>query len=232
MIFFKRTLPVLICFLVGITFLVQYYVPTHASNEALRYSANWVKVVIGFSYLIGLQSLVHLHWSRIKRRQQGWGYSSLVFVGLVPMLVFGFSGELSRFVQLVFGVNANLSLGQTFDAENKGSAYNWMFNYLFTPAQETMFSLLAFFIASAAYRTFRAKTIESALLLVAALLVIFGRVPISAAISGWFPAVADWIMAYPNLAVKRGIMIGVSLGIVGTALRVIFGLERAYIGGD
>jgi hypothetical protein len=97
---------------------------------------------------------------------------------------------------------------------------------------ETMFSMLAFFIASAAYRTFRAKTIESALLLLAALFVIFGRVPISAAVSDKFPAIADWIMSYPNLAVKRGILIGVSLGMVGTALRVIFGIERAYIGGD
>jgi hypothetical protein len=232
MIFLKRTLPVLLCFLAGVIFLAQFFVPTRESAIALQHGSNTVKVVIGFSYLIGLYSLSHLHWSRIARRQPGWGYSALVFVGLIPMIVFGLSGEAQKFANLVLGWNTQFAGFQEYAPDGKGVVHEWLFNYVLAAAQSTMFSMLAFFIASAAYRTFRARTVESAFLLIAAALVIFGRVPLSGVISEWFPWAADQIMGYPNLAAKRGIMIGVSLGMVGTALRVIFGIERAYIGGD
>lgn len=232
MIFFRRTLPVIVCFVVGVVFIAQYYVPTTESQDLLRHASNTVKILIGFSYLIGLWSLSHLHWSRIRRQQAGWGYSFLVFIGLTIMLVFGLSGELQKGLELIFARPIPIGEFQGYNAEGRGTIYDWFYNYTFEPAQATMFSLLAFFIASAAYRTFRAKTWEAAFLLLAALLVIFGRVPLSGMIHDIFPQIADWIMAYPNLAAKRGILIGVSLGIVGTALRVIFGIERAYIGGD
>jgi hypothetical protein len=46
------------------------------------------------------------------------------------------------------------------------------------------------------------------------------------------PNLSNWIMAVPNLAGQRTIMIGISLGIVSTSLRLILGIERAHLGGD
>jgi len=46
----------------------------------------------------------------------------------------------------------------------------------------------------------------------------------------YLPDFQDWIMKIPTNAGKRAIMIGVALGIIGTSLRIIFGIDRSFIG--
>lgn len=108
----------------------------------------------------------------------------------------------------------------------------WMYNALTAPAGATTYSLLGFFICSAAYRTFRAKTFEAALLLIAALIVMFGQVPLSERLWHDFPTVSNWLLSWPNMAVKRAVALGVCVGSVATSLRVMFGIERSYMGGS
>ena len=111
----------------------------------------------------------------------------------------------------------------------ENSMFRTFFDYVMMPILATMFSLLAFFIASAAYRAFRARNILSSLLLVAALLVMMRFNP-------WIPgadqvaAASSWLMNVPNLAAQRAIVIGVGLGMVATALKVVLGIERSYMG--
>jgi hypothetical protein len=105
------------------------------------------------------------------------------------------------------------------------------FDYVMVPIQATMFSLLAFFIASAAYRAFRARSLLASLLLVAAVIVML-RVVYMGPLSEPANVMADWIINVPNLAAKRAILVGVGLGIVATALKVILGIERTYLGRD
>lgn len=340
MIFLKRTLPIAIAFAVGLWFALQYFVPVAWSDKTLDYVSNWVKIISGVALALGLYSLCHLHWRRIRRRQPGYGYSILVYVGLLTTFYFGFVGEVRHFfeialrrpighhVYLVQGAGAlpdgaatrsvalapeerralgieaeapvvtellveGKTIGYSFDphvfhadpatgrvpaaerwlesrgirlaraageaappppgavvvhpvrgaawyafasyqgyGRNWGDWFTWQFDHVYSTAQQTMFSMLGFFIASAAYRTFRARTLEAGVLLVAALIVIFGRTTLAGYASAWFPDAAEWIMQVPNLAAQRGILLGVALGSIATALRIIFGVERAYLGGD
>ncbi len=79
------------------------------------------------------------------------------------------------------------------------------------------------------HRAFRARNTVATLLLVSAVIVMLGRVPIGAAISDFFPAAQEWIMDVPQLAAKRGIQIGAALGAVSMSLRIILGIERSYL---
>jgi len=105
--------------------------------------------------------------------------------------------------------------------------------------QGTMFSILAFFVASAAYRAFRARTPEATVLLAAAAIVMLGRVPLGELLlppleAVGFPGVgplSDWILNVLNAAARRAILIGISVGVIATSLKIIFGIERGYLGG-
>jgi hypothetical protein len=109
--------------------------------------------------------------------------------------------------------------------------YRAFFDNIMIPIQATMFSLLAFYIASAAYRAFRARTLLSSILLVAALIIMIRFVPLGP-ISDGVSALSGWILKVPNMAAKRAIFIGVGLGMVATAVKVLLGVERGYMGRD
>ncbi len=105
------------------------------------------------------------------------------------------------------------------------------FDHVMMPILATMFSLLAFFIASAAYRAFRARNLLASLLLIAALIVMLRFNPFLSPIFGDYVArLSNWLMNVPNLAAQRAIVIGIGLGIVSTALKVVLGIERGYMG--
>ncbi|MCE2434573.1 MAG: hypothetical protein J4F29_16870 [Candidatus Latescibacteria bacterium] len=216
MLFLRRTLPLIIAFVMGMIGILVYYSP-HSGAQALEQEVTmWNRIVFAFALVLGIYSLMRLHWGRVQRQQAGWAYSFLVFVGFVVMLIFA-----------IYNNGQGPLKPQVIDS----GPFVWMFDYVQVPADATMFSILAFFIASAAYRTFRARTPEAAILLVSAIIVMIGRVPIGGLISDSVPAFSQWLMAVPNLAATRGILLGVSLAAIATSLRIIFGIERSYLGG-
>ena len=102
---------------------------------------------------------------------------------------------------------------------------------MLAPLNATMFSMLAFFMASAAYRSFRARTPEAVLLLCVALFVMYGRVPIGHMTWEKIPDIVEWILRYPSMGAQRGILIGVGLGVMATSLKMLRGIERQWLGG-
>ena len=233
MVFLKRQVPVFIAVFVGLALVAQFYVPSQTSEGLLLTLSNWDRIIAAFAIVLGLQSLIHIHSNKVKRKVVGWGYSMMVFAGMLITVFFGLIHELQELVNWMFGssVNFTSALGTWNELAPEGTSYKWIYNNIFVPCSASMFSILAFFIASAAYRTFRARTQEAAILLLAALIVMLGRVPIGSLIYDQIPSWADWIMSVPNMSAKRGILLGVSLGMIATSLRIVLGMERSYLGG-
>jgi len=220
---YKRTIPLIIVFGMGLVAFAHEYVPHPWASKFREEITTWWRIVGGFAIFIGAYSLLHMHFTRMRRRQKGWAYSGFVFFGAVAMIVLGLY---------------NGGYGPLEDApEGVKTFFDWGYENVQVPCDATIFSILAFFMASAAFRTFRARNTGAALLLVAAVIVMFGRVPISEVVGGWFgnanifTAVSDFIMDYPNMAAKRGVLLGISLGAISQSLRIIFGIERSYMGG-
>jgi hypothetical protein len=189
---------------------VQYFIPHHNVAAAYERLLLWLQTLLAFAFLLGTVSLIRVHYHKVRDRAPDRGFSIVMFVGLFLMIGLGFFHP---------------------SHHAPGSPFNRMFLYVQVPIEATMFSLLAFYIASAAFRAFRARTLEATLLLVAAAIVMLGRVPIGDMISARIPEATRWILEVPNLAAKRGIMIGVGLGMMATALKIMLGIERAWMGG-
>ncbi len=123
----------------------------------------------------------------------------------------------------------------------QGDPFWWLYEYAFKPLTATMFALLAFYVASAAFRAFRAKNIEAILLLGTAFIILLGRTFAGVWLTSWIPEDSAFaglrienltvtIMSVFNTAGNRAIMIGIALGIASTSLKVLLGVDRSYLG--
>lgn len=213
----KREVPLAIVFICGTFMAFQYFVPHYLSAAIYQNALNWTIIVGIFTMVVGIGSLIDLHYDRIRFRKESWQYSIVTMVALVLMTVIGLSSP-----------NA---------IQNPRGLFMMIYFYVLTPVIATMFALLAFFIASAAYRAFRARTILASLLLLSAVIVMLGRIPIGDMLTGWLPEglrfsdIARYILDYPNTAAKRAIYIGVGLGVAATSLKIMLGIERTWLGG-
>lgn len=106
-----------------------------------------------------------------------------------------------------------------------------LYEGILVPCGSTMFAMLAFYMCSAAYRAFRMRNLHAGVLLVSAFIVMLGQIPLATAYLPWLHHFRQWILDVPNLASKRGIMIGVGLGAAATSFKIILGIERAWLGG-
>lgn len=213
MIFFRRQLPLLITLVTGLLFAAQYYVPHPASEQMLTEVTKWLQIIGGFALILGVSSLFHIHAVKIRRKEPGWGYSFVLYAAMLGTIAIGL------WLQGKETVNGGMT------------AFGWIYAYMMVPLQGTMFAILAFFIASAAYRSFRARSREAAVLLLAAIIVMMGRVPLGEYLIPVTGDITQWILNVLNASVRRAILIGVSLGAVALSLKIIFGVERAYLGG-
>ena len=217
----RTTAPVAVAFLSGIAMVLAFFFNEETtfvgklSNELL----NWLIIIGGFTLLLGVVSITRVNLAAVKRRKEGWGYKVLTLLAILAMSL---PSVLSSSWSSLFG-------------RSEGSIYDWLFIYLQMPMMATMFATLAFYIASAAYRAFRARSSEATILLITATLVMLWRVPMGEAFLNLFPGnipdlLNTYIMNGANLAVQRGIIIGAALGAAAMSLRIILGIERTYMG--
>ncbi len=203
----KRKIPVLITSLVGLILLLSTVTSFGRELNLPGIMDNWQLLITAGAFMMGSIGLTKLHITNIVRRKDGWFYSVVLLVALWGFFILG----------LVETAN--------------GPTYQRIFNSTLKHLEATTFSLVAFYIASSAYRAFRVRNIEGTILLVTGAIVMLGSVPIGEAISSLFPVVKTWIMNVPNSAVQRGLQICIRLGSLAVALRVLLSLERAHLGG-
>lgn len=157
--------------------------------------------------LVGIISLTRLHVTSVVRRRPGYYASVVLLVSMYGYLIYG----------LIFGL--------------RNVAFHWILVNVLNQLTASVYSMLVFFIFSAAYHAFRVRSWETLVMFVAAFLVMVGQLPASGALIPGWPHLSNWIIGVPTTGAMRGIIIGAAMGGFVVALRILLGLERSYIGG-
>jgi hypothetical protein len=213
----RREVPLVLTAIVGLTMIISHFIPP--LNMLKDLFEDWFFIIAAFAIYLGILNLIRINADKVYKKSSDWPFGVVVILGFLVITIPGlfFSG------------------GRSFS--DLGTPFYYLYDHVYYPLSATMFALLAFFVASASYRAFRARNVEATMLLAAAFILMLGRVPIGDWITAWLPEgyrmgnAADWIMDFPQTAGQRAIMIGIALGVVSSALRVILGLERA-MGGE
>jgi hypothetical protein len=212
----KRYIPLAITFVMGITMVIATYFLAEGTpaREATSLLTASVDILVATAGIIGLVVLLRHHGLNISRRGRFWKYSIITIIGVALYLIVGLHAIATH--------GQHLMLAQEF--------FSWVYNELYVHMDMTIFSLLAFFIASAAYRAFRLRSVEASILLIVGSLMLLGKAPIGGALWEGFPTIATWLTEVPNMAGNRAIMIGVAIGAISLAIRQLLGVERGYLG--
>jgi len=202
----SRTLSTVVAMSVGLLVLADFFISADPIDALGLYLIRTASVVAAFALVLGMVNVLTVHLGKMYGREKGWGYSMVLLGALFFTLAVGFltGGPTSVWVQDLFET-------------------------VLFPLEATLFSLLAFFIVTAAYRAFRVKSFETGLFVVFGILVLLGQVPVGAMLWDQLPVIRDWVLDVPALAGARGILLGVALGSVATGLRVLLGLDRPYV---
>ena len=224
-------------FLAGLFYSLEFYLPAQGGwfiwaegryvwREVSNPLSPWIlpvgnafAVAGAFTLGLGVINLCAVHAKRMAQARSGWHNSAAFFAALIAMTVFGIWQGYAPKVQWVRQV------------------YEVLFDGMLVPLQSATFSLLAFYIASAAYRAFRVRTAEATLMMVAAFIVMLGQVPVGMWLTHGIPldsrlaflrveALSSWLLAWVSMPALRAIGFGIAVGALAMALRIWLSLER------
>lgn len=196
-----------VCFTFGLIMFAQYFSRHPLASQVNQAVLAYWQIIFAFALVVGIVSFARNSINDIKRKKERpYRLISLAGMTAMPLLA------------VIWGIRAD-------------SPFMWMFENVQAPLQSTVFALLAFFVASASFRGFRAKSWPAIILLSSATIILLSRSAVGGVISEYLPAVADWIRNNPSMAARRAILIGIGLGSLTTSLRVVLGIERTWLGG-
>ena len=211
----RRYIPILIVGFFGSFTLFGWFINNETVEAFINDDATqWYDIIASFAIFLGALNLLKLQFLKVLKRQSGWQYSVVAIVSFFAVFIIGFFMR-GAFIVYIPATDiqetyftqksAEQALVQLYDSgiindiedaaiipapwgahiQTEGGLFKWMFDNVFTPLSATMFALLAFYVASASYRAFRARNFEATLLLLAGIIIMIGRVPAGGLISSW-----------------------------------------------
>jgi hypothetical protein len=189
---------------VGITIVLDYFLKIGPLNDAAAALMKYVVLIGYLAVALGLINIYFFHVRRVTRQSSQWMFSAWLII-----------------------VTSSVTLIGIF-AGRDHAVYSFLFKNVYSILAPAGYGIMTFFMASAAFRALRVRTIEALVLAVSIIATLLYRAPFGALIPGVMEF-GDWISAVPSAAGMRGIIIGMALGAIGMGLRTMIGYERGHL---
>ncbi len=189
---------------IGIFILAGFFFPVDLLTGFRVILLNLAVIVAGFAVLAGIANLLTVHFKKIRRKQKGSVYSTILIIALAVTFLLGILAP-------------SIPIMETWFADT--------FYYIQLPIEATLMGILAITLTYASIRLLRRRlNVITVVFLATVLIILFGTAFLSLlGMNGAIIRLFDQVFA---TAGARGILIGVALGMLVTGLRVLFGADR------
>jgi hypothetical protein len=209
----KKWIPIFIATIVGLIVLLCYLFPNQLMVKYQDHRVElrvvlveWAVVIAAFALLFGIFNIARVHSTQVLRQRSGRYYSLALMLAMAAAMIPPI-------------LPSGLPLQKTLD--------HFTFDYIISPLGASLAALVAFTLALAAFRLLRARRGAGTILfLLIVIVVLLGNTPFVG--MEQLADIRDWIVNVPGMAGMRGLLLGVALGTVITALRVLLAVERPY----
>jgi hypothetical protein len=209
----KRLLAVLITGVAGMVVLIDFGSNVPLLTALAFLLVDWAAILTALALLVGLLSLTGSHLRRVSRRESDWGYSLVLLLSMLAVILVG-----------VVGIPGVTVLPQNLAEE----PIRRFFRLVYEPLAGSLLALLAFFSLSAVLRALRRRSPEALVIVIVATLVLISQVPPIALL----PLVGDgvrWLNDVLVMAGARGLLIGAAIGAMVAGVRVLLGFDLPYL---
>lgn len=202
----RRVIPLYITAICGAVVLLGYFLNIGVITTASTQLTAWGAIIGPWALLISFGSILRVQIVNVRRRAPGKWYFSILALLL---------GAISSIVGWFLGLNSN--------------QFNWIYNTLILPLGNAHFAIFGFTITYVSYRGLRAKTRDSIILLICAVILILTNAPIGDVIWPGFAVIGNWLLLNANTSVMRATTLGSAMAAITLGLRVILGKEKQYL---
>lgn len=213
-----------IALVAGVVTLLLLFIPavsdglTFENQSGLTILLGWVTTLTAVALLVGIANLFSVHLRKAGALNLNSIYSAVFLITFLAILFMWGLGQVAKAIMPADSPRDTLvGFGE--------STVRFAFQYIQTPVEASLSAVLAVVLVLAGVRLIRTRRHWSAgVFMIVSLVLIIGLAPIAGLT--FLSDLRDGLNQYVAVGAARGILLGVSLGVVATGLRVIFGLDQ------
>ncbi|HIH88473.1 TPA: hypothetical protein HA344_04585 [Candidatus Bathyarchaeota archaeon] len=209
---YKRELVFIVTGVVALVMMLDYFfgknIPGLSGSGGIAGQLQtWALIIQLMAIGLGAINLIQVHYRQISRKTDMAIYSIIFMVFFAFLLLLGL-------YKLFTGVELY--------------PYTWVFANVYTSLGTTLYAITGFFVFSAAYRAFRARNVDAAILLIGGCFVLLANAPIGEVLWSGFPLIGNWFNNVGQIPGMRAFTVVGALGLLAYGFRALIGKEKGF----